>query len=374
MERRAAGHPVACELELGWDFANIDFTLAVVRGVNDYCSEYSFATAGSAETIPSTFIENNRVAAVPVLNSAELGINKSALVIFSLVDDDSTEYSRLRMLRLFATPDGLLVEQGDEFHLLPKALTLDAVFTSENPAALLHSALETAERPEAPPGDEELLAPLQSQEVWAAGVTYLRSRTARMAESKEAGGGTFYDKVYDAERPELFFKATSHRVAAPGRPVRIRADARWSVPEPELTLAINRAGRIFGYTIGNDMSSRDIEGENPLYLPQAKVYDRSAALGPCLVVSDELPPPETVIRLEIWRSDTAVFSGETSVAQIKRPLPSLAEWLFRENCFPHGCLLMTGTGIVPPDNFTLRHGDEIRITIEPVGTLINPVA
>jgi 2-dehydro-3-deoxy-D-arabinonate dehydratase len=215
---------------------------------------------------------------------------------------------------------------------------------------------------------------LQSQEVWAAGVTYIRSRTARMEESKDAGGGSFYDRVYEAPRPELFFKSTPHRVAAPGGKVRIRADSKWNVPEPELTLAINSAGKIFGYTIGNDMSSRDIEGENPLYLPQAKVYDRSAALGPCIVVTDTLPSASTAIAIEIRRDGATAFKGETTVGQIKRPLPSLAEWLFRDNTFPHGCFLMTGTGIVPPDAFTLRSGDEIRITIEPVGTLVNTVA
>lgn len=195
-----------------------------------------------------------------------------------------------------------------------------------------------------------------------------------MEEAAASGGGSFYDKVYEADRPELFFKATAHRVAAPGSTVRIRSDSRWNVPEPELTLAINSSGKIFGYTIGNDMSSRDIEGENPLYLPQAKVYDRCAALGPCLVISDELPGAETVISLETRRDGATVFSGETTVGQIKRPLPLLADWLFRDNSFPHGCYLMTGTGVVPPDTFTLRSGDEIRITVAPVGTLINTVA
>jgi 2-dehydro-3-deoxy-D-arabinonate dehydratase len=163
-------------------------------------------------------------------------------------------------------------------------------------------------------------------------------------------------------------------VAGPGTEVRIRADSKWNVPEPELTLAINSAGKIFGFTIGNDMSSRDIEGENPLYLPQAKVYDRSAAIGPCIVITETLPVAEAVIAIEIRRSGVPAFKGETTVGQIKRPLPSLAQWLFRENSFPHGCFLMTGTGIVPPDAFTLQRGDEIRITIQPVGTLINTVA
>jgi 2-dehydro-3-deoxy-D-arabinonate dehydratase len=278
------------------------------------------------------------------------------------------------MIRLYATARGLVLEHAGRF-LAPAAdLTLDAIFQSADPLALLRAALPDAAPAPASSGAGPLLAPLQSQEVWAAGVTYLRSKSARMAEAKDAGGGTFYDKVYSADRPELFFKATPHRVSAPGAAVRIRADSRWNVPEPELTLAINSAGRIFGYTIGNDMSSRDIEGENPLYLPQAKVYAGSAALGPCLVITDTLPAADAVIALEIRRAGTAVFTGETTVGRIKRPLPSLADWLFRENSFPHGAYLMTGTGVVPPDDFTLQHGDEVRITLEPVGTLINPVA
>ncbi len=274
------------------------------------------------------------------------------------------------MIRLYSTTHGLILERAGT-HVAPApSLTLDTLFQSLDPVALLQNAFATA-RPAPAPND--FLAPVQSQEVWAAGVTYLRSKSARMAESKDAGGGTFYDKVYDADRPELFFKATPHRVAAPGTGVRIRADSRWNVPEPELTLAINSTGKIFGYTIGNDMSSRDIEGENPLYLPQAKVYDRSAALGPCLVVTATLPTAETVIAIEIRRGAGPVFNGETTVGRIKRPLPSLADWLFRENRFPCGAYLMTGTGVVPPDSFTLQTGDEIRITIEPIGTLINHV-
>jgi len=273
-------------------------------------------------------------------------------------------------MKLYSTADGLVVEQDQRLSLLPSAFSLDQLFAAAEPSQLLREQLAAARRV-AQMG--RLLAPLRSQEVWAAGVTYFRSRTARMAESKDAGGGTFYDRVYEAERPELFFKATPHRVAAPGMPVRIRSDSRWNVPEPELTLAINAHGRIFGHTIGNDMSSRDIEGENPLYLPQAKVYDGSAALGPCLVVGPDLPSAETVIAIEILRGGTKVFAEQTTVGRIKRPLPSLADWLFRENRFPHGCYLMTGTGIVPPDHFTLQRGDEIRITIGTVGTLVNHV-
>ncbi len=276
-------------------------------------------------------------------------------------------------MRLYSTCHGLVVETDGAFFAPALSLSLDKIFQASSPLTLVREALTSARYATAPqPAD--LLAPIQSQEVWAAGVTYLRSKAARMEESKDAGGGTFYDRVYDADRPEIFFKATPHRVAGPNTPVRIRADGKWNVPEPELTLAIDASGKIFGYTIGNDMSSRDIEGENPLYLPQAKVYDRSAALGPCLVISDTLPAADTAIALEIHREGALAFSGETSVGRIKRPLPSLADWLYRENRFPHGAFLMTGTGVVPPDSFTLRSGDEIRITIPPVGTLTNSVA
>jgi 2-dehydro-3-deoxy-D-arabinonate dehydratase len=218
-----------------------------------------------------------------------------------------------------------------------------------------------------------ILAPIGGQEVWAAGVTYYRSRSARMAESKDAGGGDFYDRVYSAERPELFFKATASRVAAPDAEVRIRWDAKWSVPEPELTLVVNPRGQIIGYTVGNDMSSRDIEGENPLYLPQAKVYDRSCALGPCVLVSKELLPATTPIRIEIARREGVEFSGATTLAELKRAPSLLVDYLFRENAFPAGAYLMTGTGIVPPDSFTLAAGDRVRITIDPIGTLENVV-
>jgi 2-dehydro-3-deoxy-D-arabinonate dehydratase len=219
-----------------------------------------------------------------------------------------------------------------------------------------------------------LLAPLGSQEVWAAGVTYYRSRDARMEESKSAGAGDFYDRVYHAERPELFFKATPHRVVGPGEKVAIRADAKWSVPEPELALVVSPRGKILGYTIGNDMSSRDIEGENPLYLPQAKVYDRSCALGPCVLVTSSLLPRSTGIRLEILRAGRPAFTGRTSLNELKRDPQTLVDYLFRDNSFPHGCILLTGTGIVPPDTFTLAHADEIRIAIDGIGTLVNSVA
>lgn len=271
---------------------------------------------------------------------------------------------------IYSTRENLVVVTADQ-QAVAIALSLDALFAADDPAAAVRAALASGHPATVP---SRPAAPLQSQEVWAAGVTYFRSRTARMEESKEAGGGTFYDKVYHAERPELFFKSTPYRVAGPGEVVKLRQDSKWNVPEPELTLAINARGRIFGYTIGNDMSSRDIEGENLLYLPQAKVYDRSAALGPCLLIRAEPLPPATEIAIEIRRGGASVFSGRTPISQIKRTFVSLAEFLFRDNPFPHGCYLMTGTGIVPPDGFTLQSQDEIRITIPPMGTLVNPVA
>jgi 2-dehydro-3-deoxy-D-arabinonate dehydratase len=225
----------------------------------------------------------------------------------------------------------------------------------------------------APPKESSLLAPIAEQEVWAAGVTYYRSRTARMEESQAAGGGDFYDRVYNAERPELFFKSMPYQVVGPGGRVHIRADSRWNVPEPELTVLLSPSGRLIGYTIGNDMSSRDIEGENPLYLPQAKVYNRSCALGPCILVQREPLAPETRIELSILRGGAAVFSDQTALSQLKRSAASLAEYLYREKSFPNGCFLLTGTGVVPPDDFTLERGDEVRITIPPIGTLQNRV-
>jgi 2-dehydro-3-deoxy-D-arabinonate dehydratase len=274
-------------------------------------------------------------------------------------------------MRIFTDIQGPLLEMSGAFRRPTNGFTIDALFMADDPAGFAREAW-TLGRPAESSADPS--APIGTQEVWAAGVTYLRSRTARMEESKDAGGGTFYDKVYHAERPELFFKGTPHRIAAPGTPVRIRSDSRWNVPEPELTLAINKSGRIFGYTVGNDMSSRDIEGENPLYLPQAKVYDRSTGLGPCLLVTDEPLPPTTTIAIEIRRGGIPAFAGSTQISQIKRKFTELAEFLYRDNSFPRGAYLMTGTGIVPPDSFTLRSGDEIRITIEPIGTLVNTVA
>jgi len=220
----------------------------------------------------------------------------------------------------------------------------------------------------------DVLAPIESQEVWAAGVTYLRSREARMEESKQSGGADFYQKVYDANRPELFFKALPHRVVGNGDEVNIRRDSVWNVPEPELTLFINSKGNIQGYTIGNDMSSRSIEGENPLYLPQAKSYEKSAALGPCLWVPENPISPKTAVSISILRNSETVFSGSILLSQMKRTLTELSSWLFRECDFKKGVYLMTGTGIVPPDHFTLAVGDKVIISIEGIGQLENTVA
>ncbi|MBS1972894.1 MAG: fumarylacetoacetate hydrolase family protein, partial [Bacteroidetes bacterium] len=220
---------------------------------------------------------------------------------------------------------------------------------------------------------QNVLAPIGSQEVWAAGVTYMRSRDARMEESRNAGGGDFYQKVYEAERPELFFKAVPQRVVGHRQQVNIRKDSTWNVPEPELTLFINSEGEIEAYTVGNDMSSRSIEGENPLYLPQAKSYERSAALGPCLMVPGQPISKETHIHLQIKRSGEEVFFGSIQLNRMKRELTELAGFLYRECDFPFGCFLMTGTGIVPPDHFTLQASDEVNISIDGIGTLTNTV-
>lgn len=274
-------------------------------------------------------------------------------------------------IKLFRTTAGPVVERDGTFHSI-ETESWDSLIRRDDLALYLSGQLANAKQRQSPT-ETELVAPIGSQEVWAAGVTYYRSRSARMEESKAAGGGDFYDRVYDAPRPELFFKATPHRVVGPGGKVAIRDDAKWSVPEPELTLLITPSRKITGYTVGNDMSSRDIEGENPLYLPQAKVYDRSCALGPCLLVSDKPLVPETTIALEIARAGETVFSEAIALSSMKRDPKSLVDYLYRNNRFPNGCFLLTGTGIVPPDSFTLHRGDRIRITISGIGTLANEV-
>lgn len=221
------------------------------------------------------------------------------------------------------------------------------------------------------PDLNKALAPIGSQELWAAGVTYMRSKQARMEESEK--GADFYDKVYDADRPELFFKALANRVVGTSEQLNIRRDSTWNVPEPELTLLISSQGTIEGYTIGNDMSSRSIEGENPLYLPQAKVYDRCAGLGPCIYVTDQTLPSSTKISISIHRNDQILFDDSISIDQMKRSFEELVAFLFRECSFDEGCFLMTGTGLVPADDFTLAPGDLVSISIEGIGTLVNTI-
>jgi 2-dehydro-3-deoxy-D-arabinonate dehydratase len=221
--------------------------------------------------------------------------------------------------------------------------------------------------------DDELLPPIGNQEVWASGVTYFRSKVGREEEAKAAGGSDFYSRVYVAERPELFFKATAARVVGDGSRIRIRKDSVWDVPEPELTLLVTSNAKIVGYTIGDDVSSRSIEGENPLYLPQAKTYDASAALGPGILVSDAPLPDTTGIRLEIKRAGNLVFTGQTDLSQLKRKPQDLVDYLCRETSFPYGVFLMTGTGIVPGSDFTLKVGDEVTIEIDGIGRLKNIV-
>jgi 2-dehydro-3-deoxy-D-arabinonate dehydratase len=275
-------------------------------------------------------------------------------------------------VRLFRTKTGCVVERDWRYFRVDGA-DWDALLAQEDLKGALNELIEGREST-AGFHAAELLAPIGRQEVWAAGVTYYRSRGARMEESRDAGGGSFYDRVYSAERPELFFKSTASRTVGTGGKVRIRADATWSVPEPELTLLVSPTGRITGYTIGNDMSSRDIEGENPLYLPQAKVYSGSCALGPGILVSSEPLDMSTEISIEIEREGSSVFAGRVALTELKRDPRTLVEYLFRDNEFPEGCFLMTGTGIVPDSSFTLASGDLIRITIEPIGTLENEVA
>ena len=272
---------------------------------------------------------------------------------------------------LYRTLNGWLVEESGQVAGV-EIQSLDDLLVREDLFAYLEWLLGNAAG-EAVIASRDLLAPVGTQEVWAAGVTYLRSRTARMEESKDAGGGDFYDRVYSAERPELFFKSQPQKVVGPWGTVGIRSDAQWSVPEPELALLADARGRIAGYTIGNDMSSRDIEGQNPLYLPQAKVYNRSCALGPGILMTREPLPESTRITIAIERDEAVEFAGETTLKQMKRRPAELVQYLFRDQSFPAGCFLLTGTGVVPPDSFTLKPGDVIRIGIDGIGMLVNTV-
>jgi 2-dehydro-3-deoxy-D-arabinonate dehydratase len=279
-------------------------------------------------------------------------------------------------MKLYRTKKGNLLQDGQQYWLIDQPW--DELINRDGLHGYLQAARTGAKElpaaQAAPWCEEEILSPASAQEVWAAGVTYLRSRDARMEESKDSGAADFYDKVYEAERPELFFKSLPHRVAAHGQQVYIRRDSSWNVPEPELALFINSSGAIQGYTIGNDMSSRSIEGENPLYLPQAKVYERSASLGPCLYVPAQPIPLTTVIHMLITRSGQAIYTAEVPISQIKRSLTELAGWLFRETDYPAGCFLMTGTCLVPSGDFTLQEGDRTDIAIVGIGTLTNYVS
>jgi len=277
-------------------------------------------------------------------------------------------------MQLYKTKEGALLVDQNKVFLLTESW--DMIINRSN----LHQHLsELSQISEPLPFDRSqhllshVIAPIGNQEVWAAGVTYLRSRDARMEESKESGAADVYSKVYEADRPELFFKALPHRVSGQGEEVYIRKDSAWNVPEPELTLFINSDGKIQAYTIGNDMSSRSIEGENPLYLPQAKVYERSCALGPCLLVPEKPISQETLISISIKRNHQEVFSNSIQLNRMKRNLPELATWLYKACKFQFGSFLMTGTGIVPPNDFTLQANDEVSISIEGIGTLNNSV-
>ena len=272
-------------------------------------------------------------------------------------------------MQLYRGVEGVIVERQGQY--FPLGQSWDALIAAGDVAAIAREAT----RGRAIGFDPmQARAPIVNQEVWAAGVTYYRSRDARIRESKAGGGGDFYARVYGASRPELFFKATGRRVVGPGAEVRIRSDSRWSVAEPELTLLLSPCGKTIGYTIGNDMSSRDIEGENPLYLPQAKVYEGSCALGPGVLLSEQPLPKTTKIAITIGRNGRCAYAGSTTLSELKRDPAELVSFLFRDNSFPQGVFLMTGTGIVPGDEFTLHGGDEIRITIEGIGALINHVA
>ena len=276
-------------------------------------------------------------------------------------------------MKLYRTQEGILIEKDKALYPVRDQQWDEFLNDDRLYEKMLRLTETSAPDPGAQDLLEHLLAPVQSQEIWASGVTYFRSKEGRQEESKGSGGGEFYALVYEAERPELFFKSTAYRAVGPGGKVRIRRDSTWDVPEPELTLVITSSGKIVGYTIGNDMSSRSIEGENPLYLPQAKTYDGSAAVGPCIYVTQDPLPSDTLIGLEILRRGDKVFEGAIEIAQMKRKPEELVSYLYRECSFPHGSLLMTGTGIVPESDFTLRQGDEVRITIGPIGTLVNYV-
>jgi 2-dehydro-3-deoxy-D-arabinonate dehydratase len=274
-------------------------------------------------------------------------------------------------MKIYRTMDGIILEKDHSFRNLVVTTSWNDLVNRDDLHNFLVNEWKNAEPLENGPDPSRLLAPIGSQEIWAAGVTYYSSRLARMEESKDSGGGDFYSRVYVADRPEIFFKATPARTVGPGKDFRIRKDSTWDVPEPELTLFATSNAKIVGYTIGNDVSSRSIEGENPLYLPQAKTFNGCACLGPCLYVPEAPLEKSTQITLTIERNEEVVFSDETQLDQMKRTPEELIGFLFRETSFPGGVFLMTGTGIVPGTDFTLKPKDKVSITIESIGTLIN---
>lgn len=283
---------------------------------------------------------------------------------------------KLARVRLADGATQIALWEGDHLRLLDLTQvegvhSLMDILHAPDPLGLARYLIDPKARPLLV-AETTLLVPIDQQEVWAAGVTYKRSQVARMEESK--AGASHYDKVYTAPRPEIFFKATPSRVAGPGQALRVRADSQWSVPEPELALVISPEKKLIGFTVGNDMSARDIEGENPLYLPQAKVYNQCCGLGPCIFIPEApIDRDATKIRLVIERGGAVAFTGETDLGQMKREFDELVDWLTRENDLPNGAFLLTGTGVVPPDNFTLQDGDLVSITIDGIGTLVNPI-
>lgn len=276
-------------------------------------------------------------------------------------------------MKVYNTTKGILLESDNSFYLVNE--NWDVFINDDN---VLEKAKDIVTKSSKIDNAEDLitnhlLVPMQSQELWASGVTYYNSKLGRQEESKDAGGGDYYERVYNADRPEIFFKATINRTVPSGGKVNVRKDSTWDVPEPELTLAMSSSGKIIGYTVGNDMSSRSIEGENPLYLPQAKTYDACAGLGPCIYLTDKPLDSNTKISMKIIRSGVTVFKESIQINKIKRKFEDLVSYLYKECSFAHGSFLMTGTGIVPTTAFTLQSGDEIQISIDRIGTLVNYV-
>lgn len=274
-------------------------------------------------------------------------------------------------MKLYKTKNGIVIEKDNKFYASKQDWNS---FVNDDHLFQKAQALTSSLKAQSNDLLQELLPPIgEQQELWACGVTYLRSKVGRQEESKATGGSDFYAKVYEAERPEVFFKSTPHRIVGHQGKVNIRKDSTWDVPEPELTLVVTSSGKIVGYTIGNDMSSRSIEGENPLYLPQAKTYDACASLGPCIYITEKPLDRDTMIYLQISTDNKKVFEGNVGINQMKRTPEELVSFVYRECSFPYGCLVMTGTGIVPGSDFTLHSGDEIKISIDHIGELINTV-